>query len=125
MTNNHDSTGQSLNRSGAKGFEKVDPARFRFKQSVEALGREMYYIWLASRNIQTPAFEGAGAEVRAHWWGLAEGVLSMAHPALPSEAPVQPVVPHCLPRNVVLTLVPPTIARGKVLLMIEPNQRPS
>lgn len=115
-------TGHTLNRSGAKGF---DASRFRFKQSVEGLGREMYYAWLSSRNLQTPAFEAAGSEVRAHFWGLAEGVLLMEHPPLPEEVPVQPVVPHCMARNVVLTLMPPSIARGKVLMIIGPNQRPS
>lgn len=122
MPTNNDSTGTTLSRGGAKGF---DHARFRFKQAVDGLARAMYYAWLQSRNVQTPAFEGAGLEIRAHFIGLAEGVLLMAHPALPSEVPVQSVVPHCMARNVMLTLMPPSTARGKVLLLIEPNQRPS
>lgn len=114
----NDTTGTTLNRSSAKGF---DAAAFRFRQAVDGLGRTIYYAHLQKLNLSGPLFEAAGAEIRSHFWGQAEGLLLMEMPALAVPAPVQPVVPHCMPRKFTLTLCPPNAAH--VLALIEPHQR--
>lgn len=124
MNNNNDTTTHTLNRPAAKGFERS--AEFRFREAVKALAPTLYYAQVQVHHLDAPIFQRTGLATQAYYITLAEDYLRSPMPAIePLTPPVQPVVPHCMARNVVLTLVPPSIARGKVLLMIEPNQRPS
>lgn len=123
MNNNHDTTIRTLNRPAAKGLDTAD---FRFRKAVEALAPTLYYAQVQVHHLDAPIFQRAGLATQAYYITLAEDYLRSPMPAIePITPPVQPVVPHCMPRNVVLTHVPPYIACGKVLMIIGPNQRPS
>ena len=112
----------TLNRSGAKG---VDVNGFVLRQTILGLAPALYYGVLQVNHLDGPLFPAAAPDVRDHFMELAEAVVRMDLPVGLKPAPVQPMVPHCMPRNLRLTHIPPTVGGGKVLMMIEPNQRPA